>query len=93
MQKKRPKTKGKTIIYPIKKKKQLYINNKLLCPKKIYIYIYKMKKKVRMTRKKNEMMQVGPRAVKDRERFPPNNVILMLTGALDSTVEILILLA
>ncbi|KAM4075549.1 hypothetical protein ACB094_10G178000 [Castanea mollissima] len=24
---------------------------------------------------------VGPRAVKDRERFPPNNVILMLAGA------------
>ena len=31
---------------------------------------------------KNEMMmQMGPRAVKDRERFPPNNIILMLAGA------------
>lgn len=26
-------------------------------------------------------MQVGPRAVKDRERFPPNNILLMLAGA------------
>ncbi|XP_041022015.1 ammonium transporter 2 member 5-like [Juglans microcarpa x Juglans regia] len=24
---------------------------------------------------------VGPRALKDRERFPPNNIIMMLTGA------------
>lgn len=27
------------------------------------------------------MMQVGPRSNKDRERFPPNNILLMLTGA------------
>lgn len=27
------------------------------------------------------MMQVGPRAVKDRETFPPNTIILMLAGA------------
>lgn len=26
-------------------------------------------------------MQVGPRSTKDRERFPPNNVLLMLAGA------------
>jgi len=26
-------------------------------------------------------MQVGPRSSKDRERFPPNNVLLMLAGA------------
>lgn len=26
-------------------------------------------------------MQVGPRATKDRERFPPNNILLMLAGA------------
>lgn len=26
-------------------------------------------------------MQVGPRLPKDRERFPPNNMLLMLTGA------------
>lgn len=26
-------------------------------------------------------MQVGPRSKKDRERFPPNNVLLMLAGA------------
>lgn len=26
-------------------------------------------------------MQVGPRLTKDRERFPPNNIILMLAGA------------
>lgn len=26
-------------------------------------------------------MQVGPRSRKDRERFPPNNVLLMLAGA------------
>jgi len=26
-------------------------------------------------------MQVGPRTVKDRERFPPNNILLMLAGA------------
>ena len=26
-------------------------------------------------------MQVGPRLTKDRERFPPNNVLLMLAGA------------
>lgn len=29
----------------------------------------------------NSMMQVGPRSNKDRERFPPNNILLMLTGA------------
>lgn len=27
------------------------------------------------------MAQVGPRANKDRERFPPNNILLMLAGA------------
>lgn len=27
------------------------------------------------------MAQVGPRLTKDRERFPPNNIILMLAGA------------
>ncbi len=27
------------------------------------------------------MAQVGPRLTKDRERFPPNNVLLMLAGA------------
>ncbi|KAJ0111560.1 hypothetical protein Patl1_03277 [Pistacia atlantica] len=27
------------------------------------------------------LLQVGPRASKDRERFPPNNIILMLAGA------------
>lgn len=27
------------------------------------------------------LMQVGPRLTKDRERFPPNNIILMLAGA------------
>lgn len=27
------------------------------------------------------MLQVGPRADKDRERFPPNNVLLVLVGA------------
>ncbi|KAM0951935.1 putative ammonium transporter AmtB-like domain, ammonium/urea transporter [Dioscorea sansibarensis] len=26
-------------------------------------------------------VQVGPRASKDRERFPPNNILLMLAGA------------
>lgn len=26
-------------------------------------------------------VQVGPRSAKDRERFPPNNVLLMLAGA------------
>lgn len=26
-------------------------------------------------------VQVGPRATKDRERFPPNNILLMLAGA------------
>ncbi len=26
-------------------------------------------------------LQVGPRLTKDRERFPPNNVLLMLAGA------------
>lgn len=26
-------------------------------------------------------LQVGPRLTKDRERFPPNNILLMLTGA------------
>lgn len=26
-------------------------------------------------------MQVGPRSTRDRERFPPNNVLLMLAGA------------
>lgn len=26
-------------------------------------------------------MQVGPRSTNDRERFPPNNVLLMLAGA------------
>lgn len=27
------------------------------------------------------MLQVGPRLPKDRERFPPNNIILMIAGA------------
>lgn len=27
------------------------------------------------------MVQVGPRLNKDRERFPPNNLLLMLAGA------------
>jgi Amt family ammonium transporter len=27
------------------------------------------------------LWKVGPRLTKDRERFPPNNVLLMLTGA------------
>lgn len=27
------------------------------------------------------LVQVGPRLTKDRERFPPNNVLLMLAGA------------
>ena len=26
-------------------------------------------------------IQVGPRAAQDRERFPPNNILLMLAGA------------
>jgi Amt family ammonium transporter len=26
-------------------------------------------------------LQVGPRAQKDRERFPPNNILFTLTGA------------
>lgn len=29
----------------------------------------------------NACMQIGPRLPRDRERFPPNNVLLMLTGA------------
>ncbi len=28
-----------------------------------------------------KLVQVGPRALKDRERFPPNNILLMLAGA------------
>ncbi len=28
-----------------------------------------------------DMAQIGPRLTKDRERFPPNNVLLMLAGA------------
>jgi len=28
-----------------------------------------------------DILQVGPRLTKDRERFPPNNVLLMLAGA------------
>jgi len=27
------------------------------------------------------ILQVGPRLTKDRERFPPNNILLMLFGA------------
>lgn len=27
------------------------------------------------------VFQVGPRLTKDRERFPPNNILLMLAGA------------
>lgn len=29
----------------------------------------------------NSLLQVGPRLTKDRERFPPNNILLMLAGA------------
>lgn len=29
----------------------------------------------------NACMQIGPLLPRDRERFPPNNVLLMLTGA------------
>lgn len=30
---------------------------------------------------KEKWTQVGPRAPRDRERFPPNNILLMLAGA------------
>lgn len=33
------------------------------------------------TNGEHQLVQVGPRLTKDRERFPPNNVIIMLAGA------------